>query len=286
MIKRVILPVLLLAVVATGSAQMVSFKLTGGLTWINGDDYNAGIAGQNLLLADTSTSLSGAYESLARGPNIQFEITNYFNPHVGIGLGGGYAHFSADGTVAGRVLQSGLPTDFESTYRARVSAVPFFLNFHYLARLGSRLGLDLFAGPVFWVVQFHFENPLTLSLDTTQQTETFTASQTGLGGQAGLAVDINLASGLAFVVQGSYRFGRVTDLTGNWAILGASDLGPINLSGSDYSAWFYLLTSGSTYDQFGYFDAAGPVGADISQARHAEIDLSGATLSAGVKLSF
>jgi opacity protein-like surface antigen len=271
---------------AAAPAQLVSFQLTGGLTWINGDDYNQGLTGLNRYLQDTSSSLAGAYELLDSGLNVQVEIINWFTPHIGVGLGGGYYRVSRENTVSGGGLASGMPYDFRSTYSARVSAIPFFLNLHVLVRPLPMLSLDVFAGPVFQVVQFNFENPMTLSLDSTNQVETFTASQTSLGGQAGLGLNFDLFPGVSLVAAGGYRFGRVSNLQGNWSVLGTSALGPINLSSSVYDLWYYEFTQGATYPRFGFFDDNGPSGAGISGARRADINLSGLTVSAGVKFSF
>lgn len=284
--KRCFFGLIMFALVAIAAyPQAVSLKLTGGLTWVNGGDYNLGLSGENRLLGDTLSAMSGAYQPLNNGFHGQVEIMHNLNPHLAVGLGGGYYRVSREGRVTGNGLVLGIPFSLDSTVTAKVSVIPFFINLHYLTRLASRLSLDLFAGPVFEVVQFNFQNSSTTTLLSAQTTETFTASQTAFGGQAGLGLDFEIIKGVSIAAEGLYRYAKITDLQGNWALLGTSSLGPVNKTSSVSDMWFYRLTAGSTYDQFGFFDTV-PQGASISGARRAEIDLSGFTATAGVKFSF
>ena len=284
--KRYFVGLIMFALAAAAAyPQAVSLKLTGGLTWVGGGDYNLGLSGENLFLGDTLSAMSGAYRPLDHGFQGQIEMIHNLNKHLAVGLGGGYYRVSRDGRVAGNGLVMGIPFSLDSTVTAKVSVIPFFINLHYLVRVVSRLSVDLFAGPVFEVVQFNFENPLSTTLLAAQTTEMFTASQTAFGAQAGLGLNFEITSGVSFVAEGCYRHAKVKDLQGNWALLGTSSLGPVNQTSSISYMWFYQFTAGSTYDQFGFFDTT-PQGASISGARHAEIDLSGFIASAGFKFSF
>jgi len=285
--KKIILTAAIILWAASAApAQVVSFKLAGGLTSIDGSDYNQALTGLNRILEDTSSSLTGRFEPLRSGLHFQAEIINWFFPAFGVGLGGGYYRVSRENTVTGQGLSSGVPYDFLSTVSARVSAIPIFINLHVLLRPLSRLAVDVFAGPVFQVVQFNFENTLISSFGSLDQTETFTASQTAFGGQAGLGLNLDLFPGASLVVEGCQRFGRVANLQGNWSLRGTSDLGPINQTSAEAVAWYYELAAGAVYPRLGFFGSGGPAGEGVSNARKAELDLSGLVVSAGVKLSF
>jgi hypothetical protein len=284
--KKCLFGLVVFAMVATAAhPQTVSLKLTGGLTWINGGDYNLGLSGQNRLLGDTLSSLSGAYLPLNNGFHGQVEIIHNLNPHLAVGLGGGYYRVSREGRVTGGGLILGVPFSLDSAVTAKVSVIPFFINLHYLALVVSRLSLDVFAGPVFNVVQFNYVNASSTTLLAAQTTETFTASHTAVGGQAGVGLNFEIIKGVSFVAEGCYRYAKVKDFQGNWSRLGTSSLGPVSQTSSVSDMWFYRLNVGSTYDQFGFFDSI-PQGSSISGARRAEIDLSGFNASAGFKFSF
>jgi hypothetical protein len=275
----------LLIATALAYPQRVSFKLMGGLTWINGDDYNKGIVGQNQYLKATTTSMSGAYEKLSSGLKFQAEVINYLNPRMGIGLGGGYFRTSNESKVTSHGLLVDVPYDNESTYNAKVSVIPFFLNFHYLARPAPKLRLDLFAGPVFSIVQFNFQNPSVTPTSSTTETVAFTASIAAIGLQGGLGLNFEITPNIALVADGSFRYGKVSNIKGNWSDIVNSPSGTTVNSNAEYYLWYYENTQGGSYPQIGFYDKNGPTAGSISGARKADINLSGLVILAGIKFS-
>jgi hypothetical protein len=278
-----------LLIVAAGVAfpQQISFKLTGGLNWIDGNDYNAGVQGSYNYLRAISQTTSGTFKNLTNGPNFQAEIVNYLGPNLGIGLGGGYYRVSSEGQVASHGVLEGVPYDATSTYRGQVSVIPFFLNVHYLARLAPRLKLDLFGGPVFAIVQTHIENPSTSTILSTTQNEFYTASSTSLGVQAGLGLSFEFSRRVSLIAEATYRMAKLTEeIMGNWVKNVITSLGQTVSSSAESFLWTYALTQGGTFTRIGFFDKNGPTGETVSGAKKAVIDLSGLVASVGVKFSF
>jgi hypothetical protein len=275
----------LLIAAALAYPQNVSFTLTGGLTWINGNDYNKGISGQNQYVKTTAMTVSGAYEELTGGLKFEAEVINYLSPRMGIGLGGGYFRVSNESKVTSQGMLVDVLYDNESTYKARVSIIPFFLNFHYLARLASKLKLDLFGGPGFNIVQFNFENPSITSAFSSTETVAFTASIAALGFQGGLGLNFEITPNIALVADGSYRYGKVTNIKGNWSDIVSSPSGATVNSNAEYYLWYYENTQGGPYPQVGFYDKNGPTAASISGARKADINFSGFAVMGGIKLS-
>jgi hypothetical protein len=276
---------LLLAAPPALAGEQVSFKLLGGLARIQGDDYNKGILGAYELARDTSDSLSGGYEKLGNGWILQGEIVNSWGPHIGVGLGGAYYRMSNTSGLSGVASVPDPSYTFTSTYAPKVSVIPLFLNVHYLTRLTSAVSLDLFAGPVFEIVQFSFARDATSSRDSLSETETFNASGTALGLQGGLSVGLRLVRGVTFVVDGLYRGARLADLSGNWFLTSTTSSGTITQSNSSYYMWSYEYTAGGVYPQIGFFDSNGPSGEGISSARKARLNLSGFVALVGFRVA-
>ena len=284
--KAIVTITLFLVAAASAHPQLVSFKLMGGTLWINGDEYNKGIAGDNRYLKDTSLSMTGSYKELRNGLNFSAEIIVNANKHLAVGFGVGYYHLGNESQVKAQGVLSGLAFDSESTYKPSISVIPLFVNLHYLMSLGSIADLDIYAGPLFQVVQFNFRNRSTMSLSSLLQTLTFRSSSTTLGGQAGLGLNFHLFRGVSLVVESCYRYGKIRDFVGNWAVIGDSASGPINKSSAEYYFWTYRDTSTGGYPRTGFFDNNGPSGDSISDARKAFIDLSGVYALGGIKFSF
>lgn len=263
---------------AFGQTEQVSFKLSAGLAAIRGGDYNAGVTGLNAYMEDTGLAPSGSFGRLKNGPDLQFEIVNFWGPHFGVGIGGGYYIIENTSTVTMQGFNPEFPSyALVSARTPKVSTIPFFLNVHYRMALTPRLGLDAYAGGLFEVVQFSFARHDTSTLDALDLTETFKASGVSLGAQAGLGISFRLFKSLSLVLDGVYRGTKISNLKGNWFLTQTTTSGGTETnSNSSYYLWAYdLTTGGKTYPQTGFFDAAGPSGAEISAARKAEIDLSG-----------
>jgi hypothetical protein len=277
---------LILIAAALAYPQQVSFKLAGGLSWINGNDFNAALPGEYNLIKASSLTTSGAFKNLTSGPHFQAELITHISGHIAIGLGGGYYRISNQGAVANSGQTADGPYNATTTFAPQVSVIPFFVNLHYFADLAPKIKLDVYAGPVFSIIQTHIEHPQTSTVLSTSISEVFTASSTALGGQAGLGLSYQLTRHISLIVDGNYHFGKTTDLIGNWVQNVNSNTGFTSSSSDSYYLWTYDYTQGSAYSRIGFFDVNGPAGAGISNAKKAAIDVSGIQLSAGVRISF
>jgi hypothetical protein len=276
---------LLVGAVPALPEEQVAFKVLGGLAQVQGDDYNKGILGAYEYTRDTSDSLSGSYKTLKSGTDFQAEIINYWGYHIGIGIGGGYYRVTNASGVTGTASVPDPTYQFSSTYIPKISVIPFFINLHYKVPLASRIGLDVFAGPVFQVIQFGFRREATSSLNSLSELETFNASGTALGFQGGLSFSCRILRGIALVADGFYRSSKVSNIKGNWFLTSTSSSGTVTNSSSSYYLWAYNDSQGAVYPRIGFFDANGPTGGNISDARKANLNLSGVVGMIGLKFS-
>jgi hypothetical protein len=283
--KKVLLSLsVLLAAAALAYPQSVVFKLNGGLSWLNGSDLNAGLAGETEAVRALSQTASGGFEALSSGLGGQLEIITKISARLGVGLVGGYYRVSKVSRISSHGLAGdGTPYDATAGYNARVSVLPFGINIHYMIPLGARLTLDAYAGPDFSVVQFNVANPTTTTIAHVNQLVTFTASRTALGGQIGFGLAYRLVPGLSLIADGFYRIQKIGNLQGNWARSGTSDAGDLAGSSSAYYLWTY---QDGGIQRLGFYDTNGPSSAAVTGARKAEINLSGLALAAGVRFSF
>jgi hypothetical protein len=282
--KTILSLTVLLVATALAYPQNVVFKLSGGLSWLNGSDLNSGLAGETRAVQAASQTAVGGFEALGSGLGGQLEVMTMINARLGVGLVGGYYRVSKISQISSHGLAAGgTPFDATAGYNARVSVLPFGINVHYMIPVGSRLTLDAYAGPVFSIVQFNAANPTTSTIANFHQLITFTASQTALGGQIGLGLAFRVIPGLALIADGFYRIEKVGNLQGNWAQSGTTDAGAIAGSSSEYYLWTYQSTG---IQRLGFFDLNGPTDAAATGARKAEIDLSGLALAAGIRFSF
>jgi len=275
---------LLVAGIPAFCQQQVAFKLLAGLTWMQGDDYNPGVLGAYRLAKDTSDSLAGGYGQLSGGWSSQAEIVNYWGSHFGVGIGGGYYRMTGASGVTGTASVPDPTYQFSSVYTPKISVIPLFINLHYRLQVTARIGVDVFAGPVFQVAQYGFRREATSSLNSLSELETFNASDTALGLQGGLTYGFRIVRGITLIAEGFYRSGKVSNIKGNWFLNSTTSSGTVTASSSAYYLWSYDFTSGGTvYPQIGYFDANGPAGQGVNNPRKAGLNLSGPAVMIGFK---
>jgi hypothetical protein len=261
--------------------QPFSLKLTGGMTWINGDDYNIGVDSYSRYIRENFKILSGGFDPLKSAMNFQAELIFNFGRHLGVGLGAGYFGVSKDNTLTG---QFG-PDTTKYNYKPMLSAVPVFVNVHYQAAIMAKLNLDMFVGAAFYSVKFNFEQDAESSLLSARSSSQFESNPTALGIQGGLGLSFELLPRISLIADASFRLAKITELKGNWTYHYESSYGyTYDFSGPAY-LWYYFENYGSGYPtiQVSSQDPTEPVYTDV---RKAVLNLSGLSAVAGIKIRF
>jgi len=262
-------------------SQQFSLKMTGGMYFNFGNDYNTGIEGYNNYVKDEYLGVSGEFEKFSSALNFQGELIFHFNPNMAIGLGGGYLQWSKSNLV--ELSVSG--TVNEVTYEPNLAVVSIFANFHYMTAIAPMLNVDLYAGPGLYLTKFEWKDT-DVFYPLWDLTHTFESSGTAFGFQAGLGLSFELTPNISLVVDGFYRYAIIPELKGTWTEKGYF----LWLSG-EYSyensyLWYYEdNTYGTSYSRV-VLGPDQPSGSGILGSRKAEISLSGITGIAGLKFSF
>jgi opacity protein-like surface antigen len=262
-------------------SQQFSFKLTGGMYFSFGNDYNKGIEGYNNYLKDEFASVSGEFEKFSTALNFQGELIFHFSPNMGIGVGGGYFQWSKSNLVeadGGGAIQ-------EITYTPKLSVVSIFANFHYMTAIAPMLKVDLYAGPGLYLTKLDWEDTDVL-YGLWDLTHIFESSSTAFGFQAGLGLSFELAPNISLVVDGFYRYAKIPEFKGTWTEKGYFLWISGENSYDNSYLWYYEDNStGIRYSRVS-LGPDQPSGSGITGSRKAEISLSGITGIAGLKFSF
>jgi len=271
---------LFLLAAVIGYPQQFSLKLTGGMYFNLGNDYNKGIEGYNNYLRDEFISVTGEFEAFKNVPMFQGELIFYLNPNMAIGVGAGYLQWNKNNLVTAD--WDGATEDI--TYTPKLSVIPIFANFHYLTSIAPRLNLDLYAGPGLYLTKLDWTD--TDSFLLWDLSHTFSSKSTIFGFQAGIGLDFQIAPNISLVVDGLYRYANITEVKGTWTESGWVLWWTVDDTYPDSYMWYYEDTSTSTRYSRVVIGPDMPSGAGYSGARKAEINLSGVTATAGIKISF
>ena len=281
--KKTLVVLCLCCVLASyGFGSGFSLKLSGGLNYLMGGDYNEIIQGLNDWYHNaTSASISNDFKKLKLGWNAGAELIVNFTDSLGLGLGVGYISASNKTTLTASV---GAISQVD-TYRPSISAVPITLNFHYFLPVGPRMNIHFFAGPGLYLGSVKLDNELIVQALATDYTASLKPdSSTAFGVQGGLGLEIGLSSNIFLVLDVQGRFAKFTELKGPFTVSGTAYGLPINISGTG-TIWYKEKLAGGTYYASWDVDAAQPTGTDLRNVHAASFSLSGISAQLGFRIA-
>ena len=265
-----------------GFGSGFSLKLSGGLSYLMGGDYNEIIQGQNDFYHNATTlSISNDFKKLNLGWNAGAEFIVNFTDNLGLGLGVGYISASNETTLTGSIGVVSLG----ETYRPSISAVPITLNFHYFLPIGPTMNVHFFAGPGVYFGSVKFENEISVPVILTDITSSVKPdSSTAFGFQGGLGLEIGLSSNIFLVFDVQGRVASFSNLKGPWTVSGTAFGIPISLSGTG-TLWYEELLDSGTYYADWDVNTTQPTGSYLRNVHAASNSLSGVSAQLGFRIA-
>ena len=260
----------------------VSFKLKGGLAYLPMAEYNDGLRGGYDFLAKTLGSPNGEFNSIQWGTEFGGEIILSLRGGFSLGLGAGYLRMTRESTFG----YEWMTFTAQETLAPRITVVPVILNLHWTVPLGRSLRLDLYAGAGYYLADLHQEFRTSTNFFEFSESQIFQARKGAFGGQGGIALEFVLGSHAAFFVQAEGRYVALSDVQGDTMEQGSWFLGDWSGDQGKAYLWAYSLAdAGTTYPQLAVSFSA-PAGTGVTNVRKAQIDLSGISLTAGIRIDF
>lgn len=288
---------ILLFLVSSGFSQQSSITVSGGICYATGGDLNKTIKGVSDYRLDIDEA-SGELKPVNLGMNFNIEFMVHFNPNFGLGLGVGYfrgskasgpSSYNFNIEIPDYMTLATLASDYSIT--PTISAIPITLNLHYFLPIGPKLNFDLYAGGGYYVTMLDFRSTefasLTISDSALSMTEdfTFNATKGGLGVQAGIGFEFEVALKVAIVFNAFGRYASVSGFKGKYTFKDRGDV-TSDESGSDYTFWSYdEKINSKVYTQYDFYNekTSWP---DISNVKEATIDLTGFGATLGIRFKF
>ena len=259
----------------------IQLGISGNMNWISGSDFNSAMRGMNKLYGFWFTNIQGSLGELGSGAGLQGEAVYFFSPNVGVGLGLGAFRLAIDDRVA--FLESNAPAEIR--YRSKLTVMPVTLNLHYRQPLASRLRLDGYAGVGLYLSRFDlFENHIFESRPQHYTSDFKGSSREVPGLQCGVGLEFEVTRHLALFLGGGLRLAVLSPVSGR-ASTTLTELSLTEINTDQFGDYYYFdhLYGG---ESFGYiiFAQSPPVADFVRNARKAEINLSGASLSCGIRI--
>jgi len=281
--KRTLVVLCLCCVLASyGFGSGFSLKLSGGLNYLMGGDYNEIIQGLNDAFRNTTSwSVSNDLKKLNLGWNAGAEFIMNVTENLGVGLGVGYISASNETTLTATIGAESLG----DTYRPSISAVPITLNFHYFLPIGPTMNVHFFAGPGVYFGSVKFENEVSIPMLARDLTYSIKPDgSTVLGVQGGLGLELGLSTNIFLVFDVQGRVANFANLKGPWTESGTVFGVPISQSRTG-TLWYKEVLIGGTYYAGWDIDSAQPTGTDLRNVHAASFSLSGVSAQLGFRIA-
>ncbi len=280
--KNCLAVILIVLAAAAFSFGEIQLSFSGGMNWISGSDFNSAMRGMNKLYGFWFTNIQGTLREFRSAPGWQGEAVYFFSSKIGIGLGLGAFRLATDDRIV--FLESGLPG--EKRFLSKLAVWPITLSLHYRQSLTSRFRVDGYAGVGLYVSRFdHFEDHVFESRQQHYVSDFKGNSTAAPGLHCGIDLEFNVTSRVALLLGGGLRLAVLSPLSGR-ASTTFTDASQAETH-DDRAGDYYYFDHAYGGQSFGYFIFESPPPADfVKSARKAGINLSGATLSGGIKFGF
>jgi opacity protein-like surface antigen len=268
---------------SSAEAQGVSLKLFGVYGSIGAGDVQEGLDGATSfyrqVLELVGWSRTGDFKRFDNIWEAGGDFVFYFTPVIGIGLGASYMQNWPAKTDM--TFSHPPAADIKQTMTPKVTAIPIRASLYVAIPIGTALKLSLHGGVSYYFAKMDYTWRLGTASDWIQ-VETKTDGK-GLGFHGGAGLEFNFSTSAALFVEATGRLAKLSAFTGD-STLSVSGGGSASTSGTLY---FWKDNYGilGVLSQVGISDTL-PSGSGITDAREAEVDLSGFSLRAGFLFRF
>ena len=252
----------------TADASVLTIRLFGGGTYLQGGDLNGGIKGwadfyKAYYLYYGSPQQSGSFNPVHLGFNAGGDIIFNLSSRFGIGLGTEYLLATKSSTLTFQSPDTNLTMRFVGKPSAAQAKVGLF----YFLPLGRNLTLNLHAGVGYYWAKGRLESHSSYDYIIDSDAK-------GIGYHGGLGLEWKLSSKLSLLIEGAGRYAVLSGFDGKVTMVG--------LGGWNGKLYYWGATR-SYIENYNYIDLLidAPGGTGITFVREAKIDFSGFSLRAG-----
>lgn len=281
--KRVIAIVCLcFTLSAAGFAAGLSLKLTGGMSYMTGGDYNNIIQGRTDYYHSLSyLNITNDLKKLNLAANFGIEFILNITDNVGIGLGAGFIHATNEGIMEAMAGSVSIKEEFTPL----VTSVPVMLNLHVTIPVAEKMNIHLSAGPGVYFSTLQFNRTTIDSSLSLDETLTFDSkTNTALGFQGTLGLEYAISDSVFMIFEASGRSAVGSGFKGPWSLIGSWEHGAIGDSGNS-PVWYEEVQGGANYYADMLVQDSAPIAGNLRNVRSARFSVSGIGVLVGLKFN-
>ena len=192
------------------------FKLSGGLNYLGGGEFDKGAVGFGQtwysMLQILGLSPSGAFASAHLGMNFGGEFIFQFSPSMGVGLGVEYISATKSSEIT--YVPAGVVGNY--SWKSSPSAIPIKATFYYFLPSGGNLKFFFNAGLGYYFAKANYETEFWPFLTPPAKAVADTSGG-GLGFHGGLGMELGLSPMLGIIAEVKGRYASFSNFDGSIA---------------------------------------------------------------------
>jgi len=278
---------LLLSPPLSESGVKFGIKLFGGGNYLLGGDLNKGLKGAIDYWNDDLevTITGGRFRPIEYGFEYGAEIILDITTHLGIGIGGWYMQTERSTRLESMWFGSENYVDY---YKPRIRAIPASCSLHFRLPVASFLKITANLGADYYWVTINWKISWERTDDQSSYEENWKSKSEAIGYHGSLGLEFGLGHGIGIVIEGIGRLAILKDLKGDLHRVWRSHDSEREDTINNATFWYTEYKSFTTDKSFPMIviDSEEPSGPAYSSVRKGKVDLSGASLRIGLKITF
>jgi len=260
-----------------------SLKFHGGMSHMLISDLNDALQGTTDYYRDLpNVDIEEELEPIHSGFEYGGEIIIHLTPRIGIGFGGGYIQACKKTTID--VTWEGSP--YKDTANPEVTAIPLTFGLYLGLPLAKIMNFTINTGIGYYLgtVKWHY----SWDSESHDYEENWEAKSNAVGFHGGLGFEFNISRNLAMVIEGFGRYAKLKSCKGDYSwkreFFGHEE-GIIE----DATLWYYEWRStdtGKEYPRIKFDDEMPTETSFQKNVREGDIDLTGFSVRAGIRIKF
>lgn len=283
--------------ITQGLTPGFKFKLTGGYGTISVGDYNTYGEDSEKFMDDYASLLQQWNPGLSITQEGEFKKMNWGLEFEGeailtlgtFGIGGGFGYLRRGKETEMSISASEVGFSVGGSIEPRFSIISLHSSFYFFVPTPPPIGIYVYAGPALYrgkitstLIEYERE---TGWYDWSEEAE-IEATATSFGFHGGVGVEIDIASNIAFFIEGKGKFGKLSGWEGEVTYTEREN-GWSGTESLDGTIYFYEMEKlpGKWYSEIEMEDSK-PSGAWARDVEEFSVNLTGFSLRAGIVIKF
>jgi opacity protein-like surface antigen len=253
-------------------------KISGGMNHMSLGDPNTVLNSKSDHYNQVQDSVDKDFKEVHWGLDFEMKVMIYLNSRFGLSIGTGYIQAKSGKDAKEMTLENTPISDWQKIYDVKTSAIPILIGAFYNLPLSSKTRFFLNGGVGYYFSKYSEYNLNRWNSGDSWNSHNIEANKASIGFHGGFGFEYDISKNISLVFEGQGRYAKISGFEGE-KVSENSD-GP-----QDPKEGILYHYEGTQTEELNILSGT-PDPDKYKNVREAEIDFSGFTIRAGIKIRF